>query len=966
MEGRVYLPSSDRFLENALVTIEGVGLDTLTDAIGAYQFSGVPAGPVNITASFTGFPPRTETIVVRPGETATLDIHITTLAPRAGTEEDADILKLDTFTVNADRYETGSALARNEQRYAADMRTVVDAGEFGENPTGNIGEFMKHLPGVSIVSTNGEPRAIAIDGISAEHVPITFAGFSLANAASGSQSRQVELEGVSLSSASRIEITFAPTPEIEGRALAGSVNIVPRSAFESSRPRLELRTYITFDGDHFTLNKGPGPHFSPTRKAGPNAAISYVLPVNKRFGFTITAKRALYYNAKEMQRTYWRGSSDSVGDSHFPLTDVNNPYLSRIDLYQGASLNERADFSITADWRLTRHDRLSFAFQYGYQNIKFNNRILTVAIQHFDADNAGLLSPYYSEGGGYVRQHQEARRKTNTTYMPTLTWRHIGPKWKIDAGIAYSHATSHYNDLPYGFFYSANADRGNVRVIFDEMHYTGPRRITITDLGGDNAAINPYALDDLSITNVYSRYNDAYEKITNGFLTIRRDLRLGPAPLFLKAGYNYKQTRRGRHNVNNLDWKYLGADGKASGPGNDSSTGIMHPPASNDDGAKIFGNADLSTLHVGFGHPNIEWVDLAALYQMQQANPGYFAIQNNDENAINLYDVSETINSAYFRSDLYLFNRRLQIVSGVRVERTDIEGSGPLRTNIGGRMTWVRYGARSDVGYSNWFPRVNLTYEITPDRTAGASSTSNRFNLKNSEIDPWTSKTFTLGLDYYFSRNGSLTARAFSREIDKFFINTVEPVSEALLSHYGLDANEYEGYYVVTQTNSSSPATVKGVTLDYKQALTFLPRWARGVSVYANATLNSLSGPGEEDLIDADGAFRPRLYKGGISLVRKKYSLRVSYIFMGRTKTGINSSTNVPKGTYTYLTDHKQIDLSGEYRIKNWTLYFSIRNLTGEPERTYEICGPDTPAIARLRYLEDYAPQYTFGIKAVF
>ncbi len=998
VEGRVYLPSADRYLENALVAIEGTSLTTLTDGIGAYQFADVPAGPVKITASFTGFPPHTATVVVTPGQTATLDINISRTSPPAtaavtGTE--ADVVKLEAFVVNADRYETGSALARNEQRYAADMRTVVDADEFGENPSGNIGEFLKHLPGVSIVSTNGEPRAIALDGVGAEHVPITFAGFSLANAASGSQSRQIELDGISLTSASRIEVTFAPTAEVEGRALAGSVNIVPRSAFESARPRFSARAFITFDGDHLSLNKTPGPHFTPTRKAGPNVEFQYILPINKRLGFTIGAKRSLYYGAKEMQRTYWRGSSDSVGDAHFPLTDVNNPYLSRIDLVQGSSLNERASLSLTADWRASHHDRLSFALQYGYQDIKFNNRTLIVAIQHFDAANANLLTPYYSEGGGYVRQTQEARRKTGTTYTPTLTWRHNGPLWKMNAGLAHSHASNHYNDMPYGYFYSAYADRGNVNIVFDEMQYTGPRRITITDLGGGNAAINPYALDDLSIGSVSSNMEDSYEKILNGYFDIQRSFILGPAQLWLKAGYNYKQTKRGRDYAGYLDWEYLGADGRASRAGNNSTTGIMNPAGSSDDGAKIFLDKDFSTIPVGFGHPNIEWVDLASLYQMYEANPGYFASLSNDDNITALWDVSETINSAYLRSDLYLFNRRLQIVSGVRVERTDIEGRGPLRTNIGGRMQWVRYGARSDVGYENWFPRVNLSWEITPnrtliaraayfesigrpsfnqyvgeltmpDRSSAASANTNRFGLKNSEIEPWTSKTFTIGLDYYFSRNGSLTARAFSREIDKFFIDSVEPVSEALLSHYGLDVNSYDGYYVVTQTNSSSPATVEGLTVDYRQALTFLPRWARGISIYANATFQTLSGPGQDNLVDGNGAFRPRLYKAGITLARKKYSLRAGWNYMGRTKTGINTNTNVPEGTYTWLTERAQIDVGGEYRIGKYSIYFNINNLAGEPERNYEIYGPNTPAIARLRYLEDYAPQYTFGVKAVF
>jgi len=996
IQGRVYLPSADLYLENALITVEGTNRTALTDGIGAYVLGNLPAGPAKVTASFTGYPSRTFTIDIQPGKTTTLDIDILrTPAPKT-TGKDDDVVLLDRFVVNADRFETGAALARNEQRFAADIRTVVSADEFGENPSGNIGAFLKNLPGVALVNTNGEARSISIDGVSPDDVPITFAGFSLANAASGSQNRRVELDGVSITSASRMEITFAPTPEIEGRALAGSVNIVPRSAFEFRAPRFEIKTWIIFDGDHFSLAKSPGPHFTPTRKAGPNAAFSYIVPVSKKFGFSVSAGRSYYYNAKQFQRTYWRGSSDGVDNVHFPITNVDNPYLSRIDLEQGSSLNERISLALTADWRISRTDRLSFALQYGYQEINFNNRTLIIAIQNFDAAAANLLTPYYSEGNGYIRQNQMSRRKSGTTYTPTLTWRHYGPKWKMNAGIAYSEATNHYADIPNGYFYSAQADRGNLKIIFDDMQYTGPRRISVTDLGGVNAPINPYSLDALSITNVYTRENDSYEKITNGFFDIRRDFMLGSRiPLFLKAGYNYKQTKRGIDNVDNLDWRYLGADGIPSAAGNDSTTGVMLPFASNDDGAKRFIDPSFSTVPVGFGHPPIEWVDLAKLYQMYQVNPGYFALINNDENIRNLWDVSETIHAGYFRGDLYLFNNRFQIIGGARVESTGIEGRGPWRGNIGGRMQWVKYGAKANVDYTNWFPRVNLVWEITPnrtlvaraayfesikrpswdqyagqltmpDRTAAGSATSNRFGIKNAAIKPSTSKTFSAGLDWYFSKDGSITARVYNRVIDKFFVESVEMVSAELLQAYGLDPIAYDGYYAVTQINNPSPATVNGVTISWRQALAFLPKWAQRVVVDASATYQSVSGVGSDYLIDPDGAFRPELYKAGISYAGKHLSLRASYFYMGKTKTGINNSTNVPPYTYTHLLKYQTVNLEGDYRFKNWTLYFKIDNLTNEPTHNFEIYGPNTPALAKMRYLERYAPQYTFGVKAVF
>jgi hypothetical protein len=44
IEGRVFDAGRGEYLENALVSVEGTALETLTDATGAYRLSAVPAG----------------------------------------------------------------------------------------------------------------------------------------------------------------------------------------------------------------------------------------------------------------------------------------------------------------------------------------------------------------------------------------------------------------------------------------------------------------------------------------------------------------------------------------------------------------------------------------------------------------------------------------------------------------------------------------------------------------------------------------------------------------------------------------------------------------------------------------------------------------------------------------------------------------------------------------------------------
>ena len=54
----------------------------------------------------------------------------------------------------------------------------------------------------------------------------------------------------------------------------------------------------------------------------------------------------------------------------------------------------------------------------------------------------------------------------------------------------------------------------------------------------------------------------------------------------------------------------------------------------------------------------------------------------------------------------------------------------------------------------------------------------------------------------------------------------------------------------------------------YKQALTFLPSWARGVQVFANVTTLHLQGANSADFAN----FIPRNYNWGVSLSRPKFT----------------------------------------------------------------------------------------------
>ena len=215
---------------DARVALEGTNLEAATRSDGSFTLAPLPAGTARLRVFFTGLAPQVLAVEVPAGATVRRDITLAPAGGRAG-----ETVRLEAFAVAASREMDAAALAINEQRFASNLRTVVSTDEFGTVAEGHVGEFMKFLPGVTMEYAGGNAREISINGAPADNVPISMGGFDMASAAGAGTRRAVELDQISINNISRIEINRSPTPDTPGSALAGSVNFVPRSAFERNK-----------------------------------------------------------------------------------------------------------------------------------------------------------------------------------------------------------------------------------------------------------------------------------------------------------------------------------------------------------------------------------------------------------------------------------------------------------------------------------------------------------------------------------------------------------------------------------------------------------------------------------------------------------------------------------------------------------------------------------------------------------
>ena len=581
IEGRVLNALTGDYLMNARVLVAGQA-EALTNSYGEYRFTNVPAGMTTVRVFYTGMPTQSVAVEVKPGGVARGDVVF-------GAGQSGEVVTLDEFTVTDTRETDGRVIAINEQRYSPNLKNVVSTDEFGSLTEGNVGEFVKWLPGVTVDYNAADARTISVRGLPSSNTPVSVDGNRMASAASSSASRVFELEQVSINNISRVEVTKVPTPDSPADALGGAINLVSRSAFERSRPVFNYRAYSSVNSSEFTLKKTAGPKREPTRKVTPGMDFTYIRPVSKNFGFAINALYSEQYNAQYRSQRQWATSGLSVAN-----VPPDNPYLARWLVQDAPKFTRRYSIGSTIDWRFAPTDVLSLGIQYNDYDSNFGGSNIQWDVGSTPTWGATFTQGRASAGTNTIGTN--FRHKYGNTVMPTLTWKHNGPVWQIEAGAAYSRSENHYRDIGDGFWENIQLTLASQTIRFDDINAVRPG--TVTNSG------DPFSLAGYRIRTARSSQNDSVDMVRSARASVKRDFD-GKVPLTFKAGFDVREQRRDIRYPQRT-WTFVGPDGVAN---------------SADDVAGAYVDKTWLNKSPPFGLPVVQWPDVYALYDLFRSNP---------------------------------------------------------------------------------------------------------------------------------------------------------------------------------------------------------------------------------------------------------------------------------------------------------------------------------------------------------
>jgi iron complex outermembrane receptor protein len=370
--GRVFSPATGEYLRNAQIRVDSTGEVITSEDGGNYRISPIASGSVTLVVTYTGFRSVTTTVEVPSGGTVTRDIELISTLQAPVASDPKGPSKLAAFKVSTER--EGNAKAIMDQRNSMNITNTVASDVFGDVAEGNVGEFLKHMPGVELDLTQGEVRTIRLRGLDSEYTQVTLDGVSLgsadANQGASGNARAFSFEQVSLASMESIEVSKTISADVDANAPAGTINLKTKRAFDRAGRRVSMAANLTAFSTRFSLDESYGPDDRLSRKIHPGGIFDYSdVFFNKRLGINLNISESMAYSANArttMTYNYAPTAADPRPVVPTALTFLHAPRT-----------NRRSTVNFTADFKASQRLVLSLTLLYNYADLNNPQRSVT-------------------------------------------------------------------------------------------------------------------------------------------------------------------------------------------------------------------------------------------------------------------------------------------------------------------------------------------------------------------------------------------------------------------------------------------------------------------------------------------------------------------------------------------------------------------------------------------------------------
>lgn len=973
--GKVFNPATGEYVRNAQIRVVETGATTISEAEGAFRLSSLPVGRLTLVVNYTGYRSVTAPVDVAATGATVKNFELVSTLQESTTGADGTV-KLSAFTVSSER--EGNAKAIMDQRNSMNITNTVASDAFGDNAEGNVGEFLKHLPGVELDLFYGEVRTVRLGGLGSEYTSVTMDGIALAstdanNSASGA-SRAFTMEMASLNSMESIEVNKTISADVDANAPAGTINLRTKRAFDRVGRRVSWQANVVAHSEALNTGKTLGPDENRTsHKIRPGGIFEYSDRfLDNRLGVVVNVSESNVYQEALITTSAYSTAVNANDTRPLVPTTLNFQWAPRF--------NKRFATTLTTDYRISPYLDVGLVTIYNYVDLWTPQRTVIFNSStgaRSQVVGADPLLSFTSAASGTVQVNPVAVSKMGETF--TLIPRALFKRgnFELEAKGAYSDSTSWYDPLgrrqsirdtnsPTATGITYRAERSSL--LSSDWKFT---QIAGPDIALGSSYTNP------TLTANDGRFGRTILYSGELIGTLKTSTLL---PVIWKTGLKTRQQIQ-KFEDDQLAKRYDYAPGgviPARGAWDAYRSPWDYSLAMNDGSATSLSGASVFM-------PN-----LRALGDLFNSNPSAFR-QNWGTNADNYYQSYVARRRRYYeRIDAgFLMGTtkflRFTARAGLRWEETTTEASEadtrpPAEVRAAGFPVSAAGVATTIPGidyqflsqprvkrtgqYDNLFPSASLKYNVAPnlDVHFGFSSTIRRpsyVNLAgvwtindqaltvttpNPRLKPETSENYAARIAYYFEPVGQLAATFTERSVENLFIT--DRLSAAEFGYTGDD--ELQGYEFITTDNGPGRIKIRSMELEYNQSLSFLGPLFRRLSVRGSYTRLYAE--------IARANLTPHLASGGLNYTLNKLNLYTNWNWSDDVNTNLAGTT--------YRRHRTNLDAGGGWRLnQTYSLSLSVRNLLDTPYINMQkfITGPT--AITRS---ETVGQSWTFAIKAAY
>lgn len=908
--GVVKEAASGSTLPGAAVIVQGTNYGTITDNYGVYTLTGVEEG-ATVVFSYVGYIEQTSVVDASAGNSVKIDASLD--YETIGVEEVVVTFQL-----------LGQTKAINEQLNADGNVAVVSEEKMKELPDANAAEAIGRISGISLQRSQGEGSKVVMRGLEPKFSNITVNGVKLPS--NDPDDRSVDLSMISPEMLQGIEVFKSPTPDMDGDAVGGTVNLRINKAPE--KPKVKLKVGSGYN----ELRSDFGDYYF-------SGSFSRRF-IDNKLGLIVQA------NTERVNR-----SSDDI-DTKYNQAEFYNPDTANYstafsgDIRVTEEIRKRNGVSANIDYQL---DKGSISL-YGFYNQTSR-----------DIDQRRNQAREGSEIRNYVsRRHMET---DVTSFM--LNGDYAFGIVKADGNVSYAKTNNTSPSMYEGEWritsdvFPQKADEWDIKSWFREADFAqdsvDTRRMEVNTR-------------NISESNITAALNFAIPvNLSDNW------------SMTLKVGGKYNMLERIRDNNGAYNsWYYNGVNHGTDFPGVEYNSASGKHYIYN----QSFFNDNYTPESInGFDFYNAYNVDKVVNFIDTYNNSANGYIENFEEKADNM-EVTENLAAGYFMAKIK-FKDIVTIIPGVRVENSDNTYNSYITQKFSDRegmqtstpvsnsqnYTEILPHFHLKVEPAQWYKlrfsaaktlaRPNYNYVATSAFVNRAES-SNKVDQGNPDLKHMTSMNYDLSMSFHSFKYGLFTVGAFYKDIENIFYPRDGYIlhSDSLAAAYGWP--DYKGITLNSYINSPE-ATVYGFEADVQTSLKFLPKPFNGFVLGANFTrLFSETTISGFDFDRGDGVFNP--VTGSFdypdeknTLVERKISIpgQVDLIFnvsLGYEYKGFSMRlSGTHQGDYLDSPKLETEGLKDEYRLaffrwdlaykqkitKNIEFYFNVANLTNMIEETF-------------------------------